>query len=112
LRRVGDLVTHAAPDTTAPLQSTAEPVLIAHAVTVILAALVGLGWVTIPNPTIDVIGTGVWMVVSTVAAVVARGKVAPVDGAQRPLTPADFDAYVAGIIAREIAAYPQLRTAQ
>jgi hypothetical protein len=103
-------VTHAAPDTPAPpVQSTAEPVLIAHAVTIVLAALVGLGWVTIPNPTIDLIGTGVWLLVSTVAAVVARGKVTPVDGANRPLTPADFEAYVVGIIDREIAAYPQFQ---
>lgn len=102
-------MTHAAPDTTAPVQSTAEPVLIAHAVTVVLAALVGLGWVTIPNPTIDLIGTGVWTVVSTVAAVVARGKVTPVDGTQRPLNAADIEAYVVGIIDREIAAYPQFQ---
>jgi hypothetical protein len=57
---------------------TSEPVLIAHAVTVILAAVVSLGWVAIPNDTIDLVGTGVALLVSTVVAVVARGKVTPV----------------------------------
>jgi hypothetical protein len=112
LRRVGDLVTHAAPDTPAPVQSTAEPVLIAHAVTVILAALVGLGWVTIPNQTIDLVGTGAWLLVSTVAAVMARGKVTPVDGTNRPVGIADFEAYVLGVVRDELATYPQFRAAQ
>lgn len=112
-QRVGDLVTHAVPDTPAipPVQSTAEPVLIAHAVTVVLAALVGLGWLTLPNPMIDAIGTGAWLLVSTVAAVIARGKVAPVDGTNRPLGIGDFESYVAGIVRDELAAYPQFRTA-
>jgi hypothetical protein len=91
------------------VQSTAEPVLIAHAVTVVCAALVSLGWLTIPNPTIDMIGTGVWLVVSTVAAVIARGKVTPVDGSNRPVSAADFEAYVAGIVRDELAAYPQFQ---
>lgn len=92
-------------------QATAEPVLIAHAVTVVLAALVGLGWVTIPDPLIDAAGTGVWLLVSTVAAVIARGKVTPVDATNRPLVAADFEAYVAGIVRDELAAYPQFRAA-
>lgn len=103
-------MTHAASDTpTPPVASTAEPVLIAHAITVTLAALVSLGWITVPDPTIDLIGTGVWLLVSTVVAVVARGKVTPVDGSNRPLGVADFEAYVAGIVRDELAAYPQFQ---
>lgn len=99
-------MTHSAPADPTPV---AEPVLIAHAVTVILGALVTLGWVALPDPTIDTIGTGVWMVVSTVAAIVARGKVTPVDGTTRALRPADFEAYVVGVVRDELAAYPQFR---
>jgi hypothetical protein len=91
------------------VQATAEPVLIAHAVSVILAAVVSLGWLTIPDTSIDLIGTAVWLVVSTVAAVIARGKVTPVDGSNRPVAAADFEAYVLSIVRDELAAYPQLR---
>lgn len=108
-RRVGSL-THATTDAPPPVQSTSEPVLIAHAVTVILGALVTMGWVALPDPTIDTIGTGVWLVVSTVAAIIARGKVTPIDGSNRPLGVQDFEAYVAGIVRAELAAYPQFRT--
>ena len=98
-------MTHAVPDAPAPVppQQTGEPVVIAHAVSVILGALVSLGWLTIPNPTIDMIGSGVWLIVSTAAAIVARSKVAPVHSI------ADFEAYVAGLIRDELAAYPQFR---
>lgn len=102
-------MTHSVPDAPPPVQPTSEPVLIAHAVSVILGALVTLGWVAVPNSTIDIIGTGVWLVVSTVAAVVARGKVVPIDGSKRPVGVADFEAYVVGIVRDELAAYPQFR---
>lgn len=66
-------MTSPAPDAT----PTSEPVLIAHAVTVILAALVSLGWIAVPNDTIDLAGSIVAMVISTAVAVVARSRVTP-----------------------------------
>ena len=83
--------------------------MIAHAVTVILGALVTLGWIALPNADVDILGTGVWLVVSTVVAIVARGKVTPVDGSNRPLGVGDFEAYVLGIVRDELSAYPQFR---
>lgn len=65
------------PVTPDPAVQTSEPVLIAQAVTVILGALVSLGWVVVPDATIDLVGTGVALVIAAVAAVVARGKVTP-----------------------------------
>jgi hypothetical protein len=62
------------------LDPTREPVVIAHAVTVILGALVTAGWVAIPNTTIDTIGTVLALVLSTVAAISARSQVSPVKG--------------------------------
>jgi hypothetical protein len=61
-------------------ESTGEPVIIAHAVTVILAAVVTAGWVVIPSPTIDAIATVIGFAVATVGAVLARSKVAPLKG--------------------------------
>jgi len=103
-------MTHAVSDASPVPQATTEPVLIAHAVTVVLAALVGLGWFTLPDPIINLIGTGVWLLVSTVATVIARGKVTPLDGTNRPLDVADFEAYVLGVVRDELAAYPQFRS--
>lgn len=91
---------------TAPVK-TSEPVLIAHAVTVILGGLVGLGWLTLPDSLINTVGTVVFVLVSTVAAVVARGKVTPVDGSNRPLTADDVVAYVTGVVRDEIAAFEE-----
>lgn len=74
---------------TAPVPDTAstpEPVLIAHSVTVILGALIGLGWFMIPSATVNTIGDAVLILVSTVVAVVARGKVKPVNSPTGPTT--------------------------
>jgi hypothetical protein len=74
---------------TAPLPDTAstpEPVLIAHAITVVLVALGGLGWFVIPDATINSVGDIVLILLSTVSAVVARGKVKPVNSPAGPST--------------------------
>lgn len=68
------------PPPPAGLDPTGEPVVIGHAVTVILAALVTAGWVSIPNTTIDAIGTIIALALSTVGAVLARARVTPVSG--------------------------------
>lgn len=56
---------------------TAEPVAIAHAVTVILSAIVAYGWVAIPDPTINAVGSVLAFVLSAVGAFIARSKVTP-----------------------------------
>jgi predicted lysophospholipase L1 biosynthesis ABC-type transport system permease subunit len=89
---------------------TSEPVLIAHAVTVILAAVVSLGWVAIPNDTIDLVGTGVALLVSTVVAVVARGKVTPVAKAST-LDAAAIRLLVAEVVRTELATLSAYRAA-
>jgi hypothetical protein len=74
---------------------TSEPVLIAHAATVILGALVSLGWVAIPDTTINLIGTVAALIVSTVGVVVARGRVTP-------LIPGGVDANAVRLLVAEI----------
>ncbi len=69
-----------APEPALPSGTNSEPVIISHAITVILGALVTAGWVTIPNTTINAIGTVLVLVLSTVGAVIARAKVAPLKG--------------------------------
>ena len=54
-----------------------EPVVVSHAVTVILGALVSAGWATIPDNTINVVGTVLAVVLAGVATVIARSKVTP-----------------------------------
>jgi hypothetical protein len=54
-----------------------EPVLISHLVTVVLTALVGYGWVTIPDHTIDVIASVAGVVIATAGAFLARSRVSP-----------------------------------
>jgi hypothetical protein len=83
---------------------TSEPVLIAHVVTVLLGGVVGLGWLTLSDSTINLVGTVVFILVSTVGAVVARGRVRPVDGTDRALTPDDVVAYVDAVLRDELAA--------
>lgn len=65
----------------APIDSggptTSEPVVISHAVTTILYAVAGAGWLTIPDPTINTIGTIAALVISTVGTFAARAKVSP-----------------------------------
>lgn len=75
-------MTNPVPDTA----TTPEPVLIAHAVTVILGALVGLGWFVIPSATVNTIGDAVLILVSTVGVFVARGRVKPVNSPTGPTT--------------------------
>lgn len=62
-------------DTGGPAAS--EPVLLAHAVTLILAAAVGTGWVTIPDTRINAVGTAVAAVLSTIGVLAARARVSP-----------------------------------
>lgn len=63
---------------TAPTQASSEPVLISHSIVVILGALVTLGWVNIPNPVIDSIGTVLALALTGVSAWLTRSKVTPV----------------------------------
>lgn len=93
---------HAAePDPVAPpaVDPSGEPVIIAHAVTLILGALVTAGWVALPNATIDTIGTVVALALSTVAAVMARARVTPVQGGMW----AAIGHYVADLVDAELA---------
>lgn len=91
------------PGAVAPgIDPTGEPVVIAHAVTVILGALVTAGWVAIPNATIDTIGTVVALVLSTVGAVLARARVAPLNGGLWQA----ITSYVADLVASEVARHP------
>ena len=91
-----------------PPQGSSEPVLIAHAVTVALAALAGWGWVAIPDQTIDLIGTAVVLVVSTVAAVAARAKVRPTTSAST----ADTQLWMLGVVRQELAALQAFQAVQ
>lgn len=85
-----------------PLDPTGEPVIIGHAVTVILAALVTAGWVAIPNTLIDAIGTAVALVLATVGAVLTRARVSPVKGGIWQA----IGTYVADLVAAELDAHP------
>lgn len=69
----------AAPPASPPKSTDQEPVVIAHAVTTILSALVAFGWATIPGDTITIIGTVLAFVLSSVGVVMARAKVSPVN---------------------------------
>jgi hypothetical protein len=57
--------------------TTSEPVVISHAITTILFAAAGAGWLTVPDTTIDTIGTIAAVVLSTIGAFAARAKVSP-----------------------------------
>lgn len=58
-------------------QGTSEPVVLAHGVTTVLYAIVGAGWLVIPDKTIDIIGTVVAVVLATVGVLAARARVSP-----------------------------------
>lgn len=64
--------------TVPPPESPGEPVVIAHSLTTVLAAVVTAGWVAIPNATINAVISVVGFAVSTVGVVLARSKVSPV----------------------------------
>lgn len=89
------------PAPSAGLDPTSEPVIIGHSITLILAALVGLGWLTIPSTTIDAIGTLVAVVLSTVGAVMARARVSPLSGGLWSAV----EQYVRERVAAELAKY-------
>jgi hypothetical protein len=54
-----------------------EPVLVAHAISTLVYAAVGVGWVTLDDQVVAGVGTVVAFVLSTVAAVIARSRVSP-----------------------------------
>lgn len=87
----------------AVLNPSSEPVIIAHAVTVILGALVTAGWLTIPDPLINIIGSVVAFVLATVGAILARARVAPVHGGWW----ATIEAYVRDLVGAELARIQQ-----
>jgi len=58
-------------------QGVSEPVLLAHAITTILAAAVAAGWIFIPDHTLNTIADGLAFVISTVGMLAARAKVSP-----------------------------------
>lgn len=55
-----------------------EPVAIAEVVRLGFAALAGVGWLVVPDTTVNLVATGVAAVVSIVATVLARRRVTPV----------------------------------
>ena len=56
---------------------TGEPVATVEAVRVLLAAAVGLGWVTLDEPTVMAVATGVAVLISVGGSVWARARVTP-----------------------------------
>ncbi len=60
-----------------PAAAQAEPVAVAEAVRLAPVAIVAAGWLVIPVPTINVITSGVALVVSVVSTVLARRRVTP-----------------------------------
>lgn len=56
---------------------TGEPVATVEAVRVLLAAAVGLGWVTLDEPTVMAVATGVAVLISVGGSVWARAQVTP-----------------------------------
>ena len=63
------------PPATPTVEPAGEPVVIAQAVTAVLAALDGLGWVSVPSTTMNLIFTAVAAVGMAVSTVLARSKV-------------------------------------
>lgn len=57
--------------------NTREPVAIGHAVTVVLYALVGLGWLTLDSTVVAQIATAVAVVLQLVVAAWSRRSVTP-----------------------------------
>ena len=55
-----------------------EPAAYAEAVRLVLAALVGVGWVTVDNNTVNSIVTAVGAILSIVLTAVVRANVTPV----------------------------------
>jgi len=91
---------HAADPAAKPTASS-EPVVIAHAVTVILAAIVSAGWAVIPSDTINTIGSVVALAVASVGAVFARGRVTPLKGG--------IGGYISEVVRAELDKYPDGR---
>jgi hypothetical protein len=91
---------HAAEPAPKPTPSS-EPVVIAHAVTVILGAIVAAGWAVIPSDTINAIGSVVALVVASVGAVFARGRVSPLKGG--------IGGYISEMVRTELDKYPDGR---
>ena len=91
---------HAAEPAPKPTPSS-EPVVIAHAVTVILAAIVSAGWAVIPSDNINTIGSVVALAVASVGAVLARGRVTPLKGG--------IGGYISEVVRTELNKYPDGR---
>ncbi len=66
-----------------------EPAAYAEAVRLAIAALVGLGWITIDDSTVNAIVTAVGALMSIVLTVVVRANVTP--GTTAPLPPLHGD---------------------
>lgn len=75
-----------------PRLADAEPASLAEAVRVLLAALIGAGWLTIDSATVNWIVTVVGLLASVAATVWTRRRVTPVAAPKtahgRPLAPA------------------------
>lgn len=54
-----------------------EPVAVANTINVLVTALVGAGWVTIDNTTINAILTAIGAIIAVVTTIKARSKVTP-----------------------------------
>jgi hypothetical protein len=86
---------------TPKLSPSSEPVVIAHAVTVILRAIGAAGWAVIPSDTINTIGSVVAPAVASIGAVLARGRVSPLKGG--------IGGYISEVVRAELDKYPDGR---
>jgi hypothetical protein len=69
---------HSAADTEPVVtESGSEPVVISHAITVLLGALVSTGWAVIPDRDVDTIASVAALVIAGIATVLTRARVRP-----------------------------------
>lgn len=61
-----------------------EPVVYAEVIRAVIVAVVSLGWITLDSNTINVVATGLGLVLSWVLSLITRGRVTPTVGASTP----------------------------
>ncbi len=91
-----------ASETTTPKvgASDGEPVVLSQLVTTLLAAIVSVGWIALPVPVINIVGTVVALAVMIGTTLHARSKVTPVVSWN-----AQIDQYVTDLVRREMDAH-------
>src|SRR4051812_27767849 len=68
------------PEPEPPTVATGEPVVIAQAVTTVLAILVSAGWIVLDDQLIAMIATAIGLIVTIVTTILARARVSPLKG--------------------------------